>query len=455
MNIVVIGAGYVGLVSSACLACKSHTVKCVDKQSDVIKKIIQGESPIYENGLDKILKKVIDNRRLSPTTDLTKALQGAEVAIIAVGTPFKDGAIDLSYIKQVCKEIGLWLKYNDNYIVVTIKSTVVPSTTDSIVLPILERISGKKCGKDFGLCMNPEFLREGNAVEDFFKPDRIVIGSIDEKSSSVLQNLYSDFDAPVIATSLRTAEMIKCAANSLLATLISFSNEMANISAVVGDIDINEVMRGVHLDHRLNPKINGNFLNPEILSYLEAGCGFGGSCFPKDVNALISFAKERGTKARILEAVISTNNKQPLKLVEILKTLYPKLDGIKVAILGLAFKPNTDDIRKSPAISIVNALLDSGVNVSLYDPTVGEEFNSHIVSGEVRYARSWEEAVHNADAGIIITRWPEFKAITQEKIKRLMRCPIIIDGRRMLNREEFERNLYHGIGYRPSSLTGA
>jgi UDPglucose 6-dehydrogenase/GDP-mannose 6-dehydrogenase len=452
MQVAIIGTGYVGLVSGTCLAYKGHKVICVDKQRDVVEKIAQGVSPIHEKRLDEKIKKVIHNKNLSITTDLSEALYSADVAIIAVGTPFKDGAIDLKYIKQVSKEIGLYLKNSDNYIVVTVKSTVVPTTTDSIVLPILERSSGKKCGKDFGLCMNPEFLREGNAVEDFMNPDRIVIGSFDEKSSSVLQRLYADFDAPVITTSLRTAEMIKYTANSLLATLISFSNEMANISAVVGGIDIKEVMHGVHVDHRLNPVVNGKKINPGILTYLEAGCGFGGSCLPKDINALISFAKEYETKTPILEAVISTNNEQPLRLIELLRSIYPKLDGIKLAILGLAFKPNTDDTRESPAIPIVNTLLRSGATISVYDPVVGEEFTSNIAAGKITYAKSWEDALSEADAGILITMWPQFKDITQDKLIELMRRPIIIDGRRMLNRMKFNRNSYFGIGYRPDNL---
>jgi UDPglucose 6-dehydrogenase/GDP-mannose 6-dehydrogenase len=211
-------------------------------------------------------------------------------------------------------------------------------------------------------------------------------------------------------------------------------------------------MHGVHADHRLNPVVNGKKINPGILTYLEAGCGFGGSCLPKDINALISFAKEYETKTPILEAVISTNNEQPLRLIELLRSIYPKLDGIKLAILGLAFKPNTDDTRESPAIPIVNTLLRSGATISVYDPVVGEEFNSNIAAGKITYAKSWEDALSEADAGILITMWPQFKDITQDKLIELMRRPIIIDGRRMLNRMKFNRNSYFGIGYRPDNL---
>jgi len=452
MNIAIVGTGYVGLVTGACFASKGHKVTCVDMKEDVVDQINKGITPIYEKGLDELLQNVVSGNMLHATSDLDGALEGSDVAMIAVGTPYSDGKIDLGYIKQVAEDIGLWLKRSNNYIVVVIKSTVVPATTDSIVLPILENTSGKKCREDFGLCMNPEFLREGNAVDDFMNPDRIVVGSIDEKSGSIMKEIYKVFDAPIITTSLRTAEMIKYTANSLLATLISFSNEMANISASVKEIDIKDVMTGVHLDKRLSPIVNGKLIKPGILTYLEAGCGFGGSCLPKDVKALISFAKEHKTKVPLLKAVISTNNEQPLKLIELLKTVNPNLNGKKIAVLGLAFKPDTDDIRESPAIPVVNELLENGAVVSACDPLVGKEFDSNVIPGKVIYESSWQDALRDADAGILITMWPQFKEITEEKLIRLMRNPMIIDGRRMLDRNEFENGLYLGIGYNPESI---
>jgi len=452
MNIAIVGTGYVGLVTGVCFASKGHKVTCVDQKEDVVNQINSGISPIYEKGLDELLKKTISNNSLNSTKDLDSTLEGADVAIIAVGTPFKNGGIDLTYIRQVSEDIGLWIKNSNKYLVAVVKSTVIPTTTDSIVLPILEEKSGKKCKEDFGLCMNPEFLREGNAVDDFMNPDRIVIGSMDEKSSLVMKELYKDFDVPIITTSLRTAEMIKYTANALLATLISFSNEMANVSASVEEIDIKEVMNGVHLDKRLTPKVKGKLIKPEVLTYLEAGCGFGGSCFPKDVKAIISFAKNHGTKVPLLESVVSINNEQPFKLIELLKSVYPDLNGKKIAILGLAFKPDTDDIRESPAIPVIKALLDNGAEVSACDPLVGKEFDSCIIHGKVKYTSTWQDAVRDADAGILITMWPLFNEITQGKLKELMRNPVIIDGRRMLNRGKFEKGLYYGIGYNPKSI---
>lgn len=448
MKIAVVGTGYVGLVSGVCLASKGHNVICVDKKQEIVEKIKNSIPPIYEKGLEELLKNVVKNNKLIATTDIKLALKDAEVVLIAVGTPYQGDAIDLSYIKMTAEEIGKILKESDRYMVITIKSTVIPTTTDTFVKEILEKSSGKKAGIDFGLAMNPEFLREGNAIEDFMVPDRVVIGAIDDKSFMTVKKVYETFEVPIIQTNLRTAEMIKYTSNSLLATMISFSNEIGNTCAQIGGIDVREVMNGVHLDKRLSPVINKKRITPGLLSYIEAGCGFGGSCFPKDVKAIIAFAKKQGADVSMLSEVININETQPTKVLDLLKKSYPNLKNLNIGILGLAFKPDTDDTRESPAIKVANSLIKEGANVTGYDPIVKEEFNE-VIDGKISYANDIKTLINDKDAIIILTRWDDFKIINQEMIDKLMKKPIIIDGRRMLNKKDFKIGSYFGIGYSP------
>ena len=374
MKISVIGTGYVGLVSGVCFAEIGHNVICVDKDKTKVDQINLGKSPIYEEGLSELLTKHI-NSNLHATTNLQTAVMETSLTIIAVGTPYDGNAIDLQYIEQVSKEIGEILKDKKTYHVVVVKSTVVPGTTDEIVLPLLEKYSEKKAGLDFGVGMNPEFLREGTAIADFMQPDRIVLGGIDNESQNKLDEAYAPFfDTDKLKTDNKTAEMIKYTSNSLLATLISFSNEIGNLCASLGDMDALEVMRGVHLDKRISPILkNGQRISPSITSYLEAGCGFGGSCFPKDVKALISHGINAGEKMQLLSSVININNDQPKKVLNLLSKHYPELENKKIAILGLAFKPGTNDMRESPAIPIVNDLLYKKAIITAYDPVAQEE----------------------------------------------------------------------------------
>ncbi len=284
MKISIIGAGYVGLVTGLVFAEKGHEVVCVDYLADKVKKINEGKCPVHESGLDDLLKKNI-GKRFSASTDLRKAVLESEISFICVGTPNKNGNVDLSFLESAARDVGAALKDKKEYHAVVVKSTVLPGTTEEVILPKLIESSGKKVG-EFGIAMNPEFLAEGSAVKDALEPGRIVIGSLDVKTRSLLEKLYYGFNAPKVHTNIKTAEMIKYASNSLLANLISFSNEIANISELKGGIDVKEVMEAVHLDKRLTPRINGEIIKPGILSFLMAGCGFGGSCFPKDVEAL-------------------------------------------------------------------------------------------------------------------------------------------------------------------------
>jgi len=444
MKVSVIGTGYVGLVSGVCLSEKGHNVVCVDVDKEKVEKINSGIPPIYERDLEELLRKNI-NLNLKADTDLFKAVMETEISLISVGTPFNGDKIDLSFIEMVSGDIGKALKEKKAYHMVVVKSTVVPGTTDEVVLPILEKFSGKKAGIDFGIGMNPEFLREGEAVQDFMSPDRIVMGAIDKKALGYLEELYRPFNnVDKLRTNNKTAEMIKYTSNSLLATMISFSNEIANLCAVIGDIDVVDVMRGVHMDNRLSPIMpNGKRITPSITTYIEAGCGFGGSCFPKDVKALIAHGKQKGRPMLLLDAVIQVNQEQPLQVVDMLKKHFPSLKGIRIAILGLAFKPDTTDMRESPAIPIVKELLTQGAGIQAYDPVASAEAKKIFTDYQIQYCDTLHQTVDNVQAVVLLTRWEEFSKIPS-LLADLETQPLFVDGRRMLDKELIAR--YEGIG---------
>lgn len=431
MDISIIGTGYVGLVSGVGFASKGHDVTCVDIIQEKVDKINQGVPPIYEKGLGGLLKDMVDKDRLKATKDTVEAVKNTDVTFICVGTPSReDGSIDISGIEKAAEDISEGLEEKDDYHVVCVKSTVVPGTTDQKVLPILER-SGKKVGKDFGLGMNPEFLREGIALDDFLKPDRIVIGGWDERSIDTIKECYLDFDAPKLESNIRTAEMIKYASNALLATKISFANEMSRIAEKIG-VDVYDVMDGVGLDHR----INRDFLN--------AGCGFGGSCFPKDVKAILDQAEKHGIESKILNAVLDVNETQPIHTVELLERNIGSLEGKRIAILGLAFKGGTDDIRETRALPIVKELLSKGADIIGYDPEAVDNFAELV--DDMEFADSIEEALEGADACIIQNDWDEFKKLKSRDFKP-MKNKLIIDARRLLDHRELDADIdYVGIG---------
>lgn len=445
MKVSVIGTGYVGLVSGVCLAEKGHEVICVDQLASKVEQINQGIPPIYEKGLSDLLSKNI-HHNLSATTDLDAAIQNSQISLIAVGTPFNEEtqAIDLQYIKTVSQAIGESLRHKASYHLIVVKSTVVPGTTDDVVLPILEQSSGKKAGHDFGVGMNPEFLREGNAVEDFMFPDRIVLGGMDEKSTTGLFELYQVFnDVDKIATNNKTAEMIKYASNSLLATLISFSNEVANLCVATGGVDVTEVTKAIHLDKRISPILKtGERITPHVTTYIEAGCGFGGSCFPKDVKALIAHGKQAESSMPLLEAVMKINAQQPYQLINLLKKHFSVLANLNVALLGLAFKPDTDDVRESPTLPIIQTLLESQAQLKLFDP-IFKQLPDVLKSTDITLCQSLEEVIENVDAILLITRWPVFEQLP-ELLAKLPNPPLVVDGRRILSKNTISR--YEGIG---------
>jgi UDPglucose 6-dehydrogenase/GDP-mannose 6-dehydrogenase len=450
MDISIVGTGYVGLVSGACLAEKGHTVICVDVDKDKVDQINSGQCPIYEEGLESIVKRNV-GIRLTATTDLESAVRQTEITLIAVGTPFDGQAIDTSFIEGASREIGAAIRDKGDFHAVVIKSTVVPGTTDDIAIPILEKASGKKAGQAIGVGMNPEFLREGVAISDFMEPDRIVYGATDDRTFALLDDMYSVFEGvDIIRTSNKTAEMIKYTANSLLATLISFSNEIGNLCTGLGEIDVVDVMKGVHLDRRLSPILDsGVRVVPSITSFIEAGCGFGGSCFPKDVKALIAHGQAAGQDMKLLQSVIDINQMQPMQILKLLKKHFDSLGGLRIAVLGLAFKPGTDDMRESPSIPIVKALHDEGAVISAYDPVAIEEAKKAFTGIDIDYADSIEAAVHGVDAVIIVTIWDEFRSLP-EIINKCESPPLLIDGRRMIDKDAVLR--YDGIGMTSRSM---
>jgi len=444
MKVSIIGTGYVGLVSGVCLAEKGHQIVCVDIDNEKIAKINQAISPIYEKGLEELLQKNIYTD-FHATTDLHKAVVETDLSMIAVATPFDGNEIDLFYIKEACHQIGKALKNKDSYHLVVVKSTVVPGTTDEVVIPILEEASRKKAGVDFGVGMNPEFLREGEAVQDFMFPDRIVLGGMDEKSMDLLEELYSVFEGvDKIRTNNKTAEMIKYTSNSLLTTMISFSNEIANLCTAMGDIDVVDVMRGVHMDKRLSPIMsNGERIIPSFTTYIEPGCGFGGSCFPKDVKALISHGRKFDRPMWLLDAVMRINEQQPKQILALLKKHFSSFGGINIVVLGLAFKPGTNDMRESPAIPIIKELLRKGANVRAYDPVANHEAQKIFADHNIMFCDNLHQAIDGVEAIVILTRWEEFRSVP-ELLLQLNQSPLVVDGRRMLDKSKIKR--YEGIG---------
>ncbi|MDD3042305.1 MAG: UDP-glucose/GDP-mannose dehydrogenase family protein [Methanosarcinaceae archaeon] len=425
MKVSVIGSGYVGLVTATCFADIGHEVACVDIDEKKVELINAGVPPIYEEGLGELLQKYAGKKILA-TTDYDYAVRNSEISFICVGTPSDDaGNINLEIVKAAARSIGQALAKKAGYHVVVVKSTVVPETTEKLVLPILEEASGKKAGPDFGVAMNPEFLREGKAIEDFMNPDKIVVGAIDEKAGKIVSELYRPLDCEITLTNPRTAEMIKYANNSFLATKISFANEIGNICKQL-DIDTYEVMQAIGKDFRISP------------AFLNSGAGFGGSCFPKDVKALIGKAKEIGYGPTLLEAVISVNETQPLMMTDLLRKKIGDLKDKKITVLGLAFKNDTDDIRESRAIPVIAELLRLGAEVSAYDPLAAE--NMKKVFPAIGYRKSAKAALEGAEACLVMTEWDEFKELDSEF--EGMKEKLVIDGRRIIKARNID---YEGL----------
>lgn len=426
MNVAVIGTGYVGLVAGACLADLGNKVVCVDVDAEKVKKLKKGINPIYEPGLDEILKRNISKKRLFFTTSISEGIENASVVFIAVGTPQgNDGKADLKYVKTVAEQIGKNLKEEK---VIVNKSTVPVGTAEIVKKIIRKHYPGK-----FHVVSNPEFLREGSAVNDFLKPDRIVVGFEEPKAKKTMASLYKPIKSKKFFTSPKTAELIKYASNCFLATKISFVNEIALLCDKVG-ADVRDVAIGTGLDTRVNPH------------FLNAGCGWGGSCFPKDVSALIQIADSYKVNLSIPRAATQLNQKMKKLPVQKLKSLTGSLKGKKIALLGLSFKPNTDDMREASSITIAKELKKQGAIITAFDPVAME--NAKKILPFVKMCKNPFEALKKADGAILVTEWPEFSALDFEKAKKVMRFPAIVDGRNYLNNKKLKHMgfKYNAIG---------
>ena len=406
----VIGLGIVGLTTAVGFALKGHKVIGIDIDPAKVKQINEKKCPIYEVGLADALQKV----NIEATTDHHAALE-SDISFLCGGTPPKaDGSIDLYYLEVPARQLGEVFRNKDGDHTIVVRSTVIPGTVEKVILPLF---------KDFpnvGICMNPEFLREGTAIEDFLKPSRIVLGINNKKTGNIMQNLYKEFDSPVLKTNFKTAEMIKEASNAFLATRISFINEIGNTCRELG-IDIYDVAQGMGYDERIGH------------NYLRAGVGFGGFCLPKDLSALISQAKELGYNPRLLEAVQQTNIDQPGRMISLLKKHFPSLKGKTIGVLGLSFKPGTDDVRKSKALEVIDRLVTEGAQVKAYDPHAMKSFQK-VFYNHVEY--SSPEHVLDSDAVLIMTEWDEFNELDY-------RDKVVIDGRRIMKAKEAK--IYEGI----------
>ena len=412
MHVAVIGSGYVGLVTGACFAEFGVDVTCVDVDAAKVDRLSRGENVIYEPGLDQLLKKNLQAGRLRFTTDIKEASERALVIFLAVGTPPKvDGSADLTFVEEATRSIA---EHMDSYKVVATKSTV-PVGTGKRLTTIIREHQKKPVG--FSVVSNPEFLREGAAINDFMRPDRVVIGSGDQEAIAIMRDLYRPLyliETPFVITSVEGAELIKYAANAFLAIKISFINEIANLCERVG-CDVHEVARAIGMDRR----IGGKFLHP--------GPGFGGSCFPKDTQALSAIAREHSSSARIVDAAIEVNREQRLSMAPKIERLVGGLQGKRIAVLGLAFKPETDDMRDAPSIDIIRGLMERGALISAYDPVATKEARKALP--EIEYAEDEYSAATGAEALVFVTEWNQFRALDMERIHDLMRVPRIADLR--------------------------
>ncbi|HUF05349.1 MAG TPA: UDP-glucose/GDP-mannose dehydrogenase family protein [Aridibacter sp.] len=429
MHIAVIGTGYVGLVTGACFAEFGVEVTCVDVNEKKISDLNNGIIPIYEPGLDTIVEKNVKAGRLHFTTDIKSAVESALVVFLAVGTPPKpDGSPDMSYYRQAALDIA---RAMNGYKVLVTKSTVPVGTGLWLREFVAENLEVQT---DFGVASNPEFLREGAAIEDFMRPNRVVIGSNEEHAIAIMKDLYRPLyliETPIVITSLEAAELIKYASNAFLATKITFINEIANLCDAIG-CDVHDVARGIGMDNRIGRK----FLHP--------GPGYGGSCFPKDTRALTTVADEYGVETLIVDAVIEANDRQRLAMVPKIENLIGDFKGRKIGVLGLSFKPETDDMRESPAIEIIKALMSRGASVKAYDPVAMDEAR-HVLP-DIEYAENEYDAIEGADAMVIITEWNQFRALDMDKVKSLLKAPKIADLRNIYEPADMREMGFDYIG---------
>lgn len=435
MNIAIVGTGYVGLVSGACFAEVGIDVTCVDIDRNKIENLRNGIIPIYEPGLDDLVKRNVAEGRLHFATDLQDCISEVEVVFCAVGTPpDEDGSADLKYVREVARRFGQLI---NKYTIFVTKSTVPVGTSAIVHKEIKEALALRSAEVEFEVASNPEFLKEGAAIKDFMSPDRVVIGTDSPKARKVMERLYRPFllnNFRVIFMDIASAEMTKYAANSMLATRISFMNDIANLCELIG-ADVNMVRKGIGTDARIGTK------------FLYPGCGYGGSCFPKDVKALIRTGEKHGYRMRIIEAVEEVNELQKGIVFSKLEKVLGNLSGKRIAIWGLAFKPETDDMRQAPSLVVIEKLIEAGANISVYDPVAMDECRRRI-GNKVQYARDMYEAAVDADAIALLTEWKQFRLPSWQVLKRTMKGNVIIDGRNIYDAQELadEGFIYHCIG---------
>lgn len=437
MKIAVVGSGYVGLVTGTCFAEVGIDVVCVDVNRQKIENLKKGIIPIFEPGLEDMVNRNMKKGRISFTTELSEALNDTEVLFIAVGTPpDEDGSADLKYVLSVARDCG---KYMNNYLLIVTKSTVPVGTAAKVKAAVEDELSKRNVSIEFDVASNPEFLKEGAAIEDFLKPDRIVIGLNSQRAEDLMRSLYKPFTLnghPVIFMDITSAEMTKYAANSMLATKISFMNDIANLCEKVG-ADVNMVRKGIGSDSRIGTK------------FIYPGIGYGGSCFPKDVQALVKTASEYGYELRVLKAVEAVNKDQKNILFSKIANHYDnKLSGKTITVWGLSFKPQTDDMREAPSLVIIERLIEAGVNVKAYDPVAMKEARHHF-GDRIQYFEDQYEALIDSDGLAMVTEWPEFKFPKLQIMKKLMKNPLIFDGRNIYDRNELKRYgfTYYCIGF--------
>jgi len=432
MKIAIVGTGYVGLVTATCLAEVGLNLICLDVDKNKIEKLKKGISPIYEPGLEEMLQRNIEKGRLLFSTSLTEIMPEVDVVFSAVGTPpDEDGSADLKYVLDVAKTIGENIQ---KYALIITKSTVPVGTAKLVRDAIQSELDKRGVQIEFDVASNPEFLKEGDAISDFMKPDRIVCGVNSTKAQEILEKIYAPFvlnGHPIIFTDIASAEMIKYAANAMLATRISFMNDMANLCEIVG-ADVNMVRKGIGSDSRIGSK------------FLHAGTGYGGSCLPKDVKALIKTADKYGYSLEVLKSVENVNNRQKSVLFDKLNHYYQgNLKGKRIALLGLAFKPNTDDMREAPALTIIEKLQEAGCSIFAYDPVAMDE-SKRKIGNAVHYCKDLYETLENADAMVLVTEWTEFRILDLKRVKALMKNAVVFDGRNIYNDQEMKTN---GIDY--------
>lgn len=435
-----LGLGYVGLCTAAVFASNGLKTLGIDIDKDKVQKISEAKPPLYEPQLQQTLKKALRTKRLEVTADISR-VDETDTTFITVGTPSRpDGSIDLTHIKNATEDLGAAISDKQRYHLVVVKSTVIPETTTTTIKPILESSSGKTLGQDLGLCTNPEFLKEGSAIQDALHPDKIIIGAADKKSAYHLKRLYQQFYKgklpPTILTTPETAEMIKYASNSFLATKVSYINTMANICQHIPGVDVEKIAEAIGLDPRIGPL------------FLKAGPGYGGSCFHKDLQALISFCLSHGYNPALLLATEEVNEQQATRVVELSEKLLGQLDHKRIAVLGLAFKKDTDDIREAASLRVIDRLRKKGAKIVAYDPMAMPNARK-ILADNVEFAEDPHTALKGADCCILMTEWDEFRKLGPKDYLAYMKTPNLVDARRIYKPEEYGELNFAGIGLGP------